>query len=128
MAGDYTYAILDELKSIGRKLDTLTKLAERQAGAYDAIAERIATAVSDIPKREPEPTQPVPAFVVGQGIKQLAPPEPPIGSCVADRDGDKWCRGPKGWGINRWDGACPWDGEIMDFAPFTLITLGDSSA
>lgn len=102
-AGEYDYAILDELRSIGRKLDSLTKLAEKQASAYDAIAERIATAVSDIPKR--------PAALTDK--------EPPIGSQVMDRDGDRWERSAHGWGA-----GFEW-GDIQKYGPFVLTRMGD---
>lgn len=113
MNSDYTAAILDELRAMNRKLETMGKISESQVRAFSALAERVQLAIGDVP-----------AFGVGQ---EFTPVEPPVGSIVRDGEGDEWHRGPDGWGIRRTTGDASWF-EVVGYSPLTLIKKGDDGA
>jgi hypothetical protein len=118
MSSDYTAAILDELRAMNRKLETMGKISESQVRAISALAERVQLAIGDVP---------VPGsitFTVGQ---EITPAEPPVGSIVHDRDGYEWWRMERGWVMSDEDVGHSWS-QVCGYSPLTLIKKGDDGA
>jgi len=58
---------------------------------------------------------------VGQVLGALD--EPPVGTVLQDRDGDRWTHTPRGWTITG-KYMSPWR-DVKYHAPFTVIELGE---